>query len=71
MGKSSFQRDGVSTEETSSPVLGQDLECELFPHPLKMSKSTFCPGVVSSCAELCARGACQVYPGASAGRGTQ
>lgn len=41
MRKSGFQRDDVSTEGTNSPVLGQDLEHELFPHPLKMSKSTF------------------------------
>lgn len=53
MRKSSFQRDGVSTEGTSSPVLGQDLERELLPSPLKMSKGTFCPGVVSSCAHSC------------------
>lgn len=56
MGKSSFQRDDDSTEGTSSLVLGQGLEHELFPHPLKMSRSTFCPGVISSCASTCVPG---------------
>lgn len=56
MGKSGFQRDEVSTEGTSSPVLGQDLEHEFFPHP----RALFPWSYLLMCTPLCARGACGV-----------
>lgn len=53
-GRAVVQRYAVRTEAACcSPVLGQNLESDLFPHPSRMSKSTFCPGIISSRACFC------------------